>query len=171
AWVSRCPAVDVPPCPACPACPPCPGATVGATAGAVSLACLAAGVAGAALDALAAIRVLRIWGPLRFSAEARGSEAPVGERVAEAPGRTVVGQLALTGDVLIVTPDDMVYTERFLAAGPDVAAVRFSATRWPPPPGIAPEAAYRFGRAPSAAHEAAWLAAATAEADAEFARG
>ncbi|CAK0797909.1 unnamed protein product, partial [Prorocentrum cordatum] len=79
------------------------------------------------------------------------------------------GQLALTDDVAILTPDDMVCAGRLLAAGPDIAAVRFSAARRPPPPGIALEATYRFGRAPSAAREAAWLAAATAEADAEFA--
>eukprot|EP00959_Pyramimonas_sp_CCMP1952_P007992 167440-Pyramimonas_sp.AAC.1 len=60
----------------------------------------------------------------------------------------------------------MVYPETLLAAGPDVSAVRFSATRWPPPPGIDPRSTYRFRQAPSAAREAAWLAAAVAEADA-----
>ena len=84
--------------------------------------------------------------------------------------RRVAGHLALTSDVVIVTPDDMVYAETLLMAGPDVEAVRFSASRWPPPPGIDPGSTYRFRNAPSAAREAAWLAAAIAEADADFGR-
>ncbi|CAK0849813.1 unnamed protein product, partial [Prorocentrum cordatum] len=179
AWVARCPAIDIPPCPARPACPPCPGATVGATASSVAFACLAGGLAGAAFGALGAIAALRLWGPLRFTAESEGKVAAraawawVLHNVAGAPlfhQKRVAWQLAFTDDVVIVTPDDMVYAERLLAAGPDIAAVRFSAARWPPPPGIAPESTYRFGGAPSAAREAAWLAAALAEADAEFAR-
>ncbi|CAK0896651.1 unnamed protein product [Prorocentrum cordatum] len=188
AWVARCPATDIPPCPACPACPPYPAATVGATASAVAFACLAAGLAGASFGDVGAIAALRLRGPLRFTAESRGQgTAPAGgvpSRLALAAaadgggvglgvvqrGRRAALPPEEGGGVIIVTPDDMVYAERLLAAGPDIAAGRFSAVRWPPPPGIAPEATYRFGRAPSAERKAAWLAAATAEADSEFAR-
>ncbi|CAK0820686.1 unnamed protein product [Prorocentrum cordatum] len=50
----------------------------------ITLACLAAGVAGASIGALAAIGVLRVWGPVRFSAEARGPVTSTGARLAEA---------------------------------------------------------------------------------------
>ncbi|CAK0873437.1 unnamed protein product [Prorocentrum cordatum] len=180
AWVARCPAVELPPCPACPgcscpACPPCPGASVGATTGTVALACGGAALAGASLGALGtftALRLCRRWlrSPLGLMSEAW---AWVLYNVVGAPlfnQRRVAGQLALTSDVIIVTPDDMVYAETLLTAGPDISAVRFSATRWPPPPGIDLGATHRFRQAPSAAREAAWLAAAVAEADAEFGR-
>ncbi|CAK0811004.1 unnamed protein product [Prorocentrum cordatum] len=182
AWVARCPAVELPPCPACPgcscpACPPCPGASVGATTGTVALACGGAALAGASLGALGTFTALRLWPPHGGVAEGRGRPvtawAWVLYNVVGAPlfnQRRVAGQLALTSDVIIVTPDDMVYAETLLTAGPDISAVRFSATRWPPPPGIDPCATHRFRQAPSAAREAAWLAAAVAEADAEFGR-
>ncbi|CAK0904148.1 unnamed protein product [Prorocentrum cordatum] len=182
AWVARCPAVELPPCPACPgcscpACPPCPGASVGATTGTVALACGTAALAGASLGALGTFTALWLWAPRGGAAEGRGRPATawawvlynvVGALLFH-QGR-VAGQLALTSDVIIMTPDDMVYAETLLTAGPDISAVRFSATRWPPPPGIDPGATHRFRQAPSAAREAAWLAAAVAEADAEFGR-
>ncbi|CAK0849262.1 unnamed protein product [Prorocentrum cordatum] len=191
AWVARCPAVELPPCPArpgcsCPACPPCPVASVGATTGTVALACGTAALAGASLGALGTFTALRLWAP-RGACQGRSRRwlrSPLGlmseawawvlYNVVGAPllhQRRVAGQLALTSDVIIVTPDDMVYAETLPTAGPDISAARFSATKWPPPPpGIDPGATHRFRQAPSAAREAAWLAAAVAEADAEFGR-
>ncbi|CAK0816771.1 unnamed protein product [Prorocentrum cordatum] len=171
AWAARCPAVELPPCPACPgcscpACPPCPGASVGATTGTVALACGTAALTGASLGAPGTFTALRLWAP-RWACQGhsrRSLRSPLGlmseawawvlYNVVGAPlfhQRRVAGQLALTSDVIIVTPDDMVYAGTLLTAGPDISAVQFR-------------------QVPSAAREAAWLAAAVAEADAEFGR-
>ncbi|CAK0859916.1 unnamed protein product, partial [Prorocentrum cordatum] len=133
AWVSRCPAIDVPPFPACPGCPPCPGATAGAAASSVAFACLAACLAGAAFGALGAIAALRLSAspPSRRARSRRRLEGlPRAwrwrrSRMAETRAwvlhdvagarlfhqRRLAGQLALADDVVAVAPDDVVYAE------------------------------------------------------------
>ena len=71
-------------------------------------------------------------------------------------------------DLIIVTPNPDVSVETLLGPSADIAAVRVSPTRWPPPVGINPAATYRFGRDPTAAQATAWQAAAAAEAASEF---
>lgn len=72
------------------------------------------------------------------------------------------------GEVAIATPDGDVYIEDYSGTCPDIAAVRFSATRWPPPPGVPTARAYRFRSEPTTAQRARFLAQGEAEAARAF---
>jgi len=65
---------------------------------------------------------------------------------------------------IVVTPDGQVYDEEFGPTNSDVAGIRFSVQRWPPPPGVTRALCYRFAAQPGAAAIAGWTAEATAHA-------
>lgn len=68
------------------------------------------------------------------------------------------------GEVAIATPDGEVYFEDYSGSSADIAAVRFSEVRWPPPPPGDPRGrAYPFRAEPSGAQRARYLAQAEAE--------
>ena len=65
---------------------------------------------------------------------------------------------------IAATPDGDAHEESLHLPDPDVAAVRFASSRWPPPAGIPRERSYRFARNISQAQMAAFMLAAEAEA-------
>lgn len=77
--------------------------------------------------------------------------------------RFLIGRVAFlatsgegTESFMVMTADGDLYDEDYSGLSPDIQAVRYSSTRWPPPAGLPRSRCYRFASEPRASQVSAW---------------